>query len=172
MHTGVLCFDDSWITDYLFGLFRRRSWLGWSVRQSWKVGFMLTRRRSSCLSFAFVGKFSCLIIMLHESLWRSPGSYFWNLELTVSMPCTQRQERYCSSCVWDRYYNLHETHPLWYYKMISGYGSFYLCFCLGQEGKYILLKAKAGSDYMLIVLGIFSKCTLVFKLFKFKLLES
>ena len=50
------------------GLFRRRSWLGWSVRQSWKVGFMLTQRRSSCLSFAFVGKFFFLFLIfpLHE----------------------------------------------------------------------------------------------------------
>ena len=67
---------------------------------------------------------------------------------------------------------LHETHPLWYHIMVSGYCGFYLCFCLGHDGKYILLKGKAGSDYMLIVLCICSTSTLVFKLFRFKILES
>ena len=37
---------------------------------------------------------------------------------------------------------LHETCPLLCYKMVSGYCSFYLCFCLGHDGKYILLKSK------------------------------
>ena len=107
----LLCFDDSlnyWFFIYL-GLFRRRSWLGWSVRQSWKVGFMLTQRRSSCLSFAFVGKFfPVLIFPLHEIFMVDHQFLIffflgiWNL--TVSMPCTQRLERSCSSCVWDRYY--------------------------------------------------------------------
>ena len=54
---------------------------------------------------------------------------------------------------------LHETHPLWYYKMATGYCSFYLCFCVGHDDKYILLKAKAGSDYLLIVPGSFSEST-------------
>ena len=54
---------------------------------------MLTRRRSSCLSFAFVGKFSCLIIMLHESLWRSPGSYileFGTYSINAMHPKTRK----------------------------------------------------------------------------------
>ena len=52
---------------------------------------------------------------------------FWNLELTESMPCTQRQERSCSSCLRQV---LHETHPLWHYIIVSGYCGFYLCFFL------------------------------------------
>ena len=64
------------------------------------------------------------------------------------------------------------NNPLWYYIMVSSYCGFYLCFCLGHDSKYILLKGKAGSDYMLIVLCICSTSTLVFKLFRFKIPES
>ena len=121
---------------------------------------MLTRRRSSCLSFAFVGKFSCLIIPLMNLYGRSPGSYILEFG-TYSINAMHPKTRKILQLLRLRQV-LHETHPLWYYKMVSGYCSFYLCFCLGHEGKYILVKANSGSDYMLIVLGIFSKCTLVF----------
>ena len=118
----------------------------------------MTRRQSSCLSFAFVGKFSCLIIPLHESLWYITRFLYFLEFGTYSINATHPKTRKILQLLRLRQV-LHETHPLWYYKMATGYCSFYLCFCVGHDDKYILLKAKAGSDYLLIVPGSFSEST-------------
>ena len=82
---------------------------------------------------------------------RSPGSYFFEFG-TYSINAMHPKTRKIMQLLRLRQV-LHETHPLWYYTMAIDYCGFYLCLCLGHDGKYILLKGKAGSDYMLIVLS-------------------
>ena len=96
---------------------------------------MLTQRRSSCLSFAFVGKFSCLIFSLHKSLWQI--TRFLLLEFgTYSINAMHPKTRKILQLLRLRQV-LHETHPLWYYIAVSGYYGFY--FCLGHETQTICL---------------------------------
>ena len=40
------------------------------------------------------------------------------------------------------YIYIYFNNPLWYYIMVSSYCGFYLCFCLGHDGKYILLRVR------------------------------
>ena len=101
---------------------------------------------------------------------RSPGSYFFEFG-TYSINAMHPKTRKILQLLRLRQV-LHETHPLLYYKMVSGYCSFYLCFCLGHDSKYILLKSKEVQTICLLYWVVLVKVLLFFKLFKFKLLES
>ena len=141
MNTGVLCFDDSLIIEYLlFGLFRRRSWLGWSVRQRWKEAIILCFPGGQTFvyhSHSWVS-FHVWLLRYVNLCGRSPGSYILEFG-TYNINAMHPKTRKILQLLRLRQV-LHETHPLWYYITVSGYYGFYLCFCLGHEGKYILLK--------------------------------